>query len=580
MKFSDIITNIAKPDAPWLKYYKKEDRKLKVLPLSIYGYLIEKSIDHRNATAYNYFGKTVNFTNFIKSIDKAASAFLNMGIKKGDVITVCMPNTPEAVISFYAINKIGAIANMIHPLSGETEIKHYLNSTNSKMLIMIDICYDKVKNIINETKVKKTIVVSANNSMPFLLSIGYVVTQGRKINKPTSDDNYIYWKDFIANASDNNVDIKIDPKDPAVILHSGGTTGNPKGIVLSNYNFNALVEQAVISFHDVKVGDSVLTIMPIFHGFGLGVSIHCPLCIGASVTLMPQFNAKKFDQVVRKYRPNILFGVPTLYESMSNSKGNYDLSYIKHFVSGGDTVSNKSIEKINNYLADHNCKARLVQGYGLTESLAATTISLWLPKDKDGSVGIPLVENYYKIVKPHTQEKVPSGENGEICISGPTVMIGYLNNEKETNESLQYHKDGRIWLHTGDIGAMDKDGVIWYKQRLKRMIVSNGYNIYPSQVETIIEEHDAVLNCTVIGIPHKYKSEVAKAYIVLKNNYKPSLTTKKSIKDYCIKNMAAYAIPYEFEFRKSLPKTMIGKTDFKKLQEENNNLNGENNEER
>ena len=554
---------------PWAKYYKKEDLKLKVPDISMYEALKEGVLKYESRTAINYFGKKLSYREFLNLIDKAALAFRSQGVRRGDIVTICMPNTPEAMIAFYAINKIGAISNMIHPLSGEIEIKEYLTSTNSVMLVMIDVCYDKVKNIIKDTSVYKTIVVSARDSMPFFTGLGYQISQGFKIKGPTKSEAYLYWNDFLKKASgyNNLLDIKISRDDPAVILHSGGTTGKPKGIILSNGNFNALTEQAKIVFNDVEVGDRVLGIMPIFHGFGLGVSTIGPFILGCELIMVPQFNAKKFDKLLEKYKPNVIFGVPTLYEALAGTKNDYlDLSGLKYAISGGDSLSRNLIKRVNDYLSSHNAKIKISQGYGMTESLAAVALSYGEAYRED-SIGIPFPGNYIKIVTPETQEEVPYGEDGEICISGPTVMLGYLDNEKETNEMLQIHKDGMIWLHTGDIGMMDSNGILYYKQRLKRLIISSGYNIYPSHIEEVIEGHPSVLKCSVIGIPHPYKVEVPKAFIVLKNDYNP-LTVKASIKEYCKKNLASYAIPKEFEFRKSLPKTLIGKVDFKKLREE------------
>ncbi len=554
---------------PWAKYYKKEDLKLKVPDISMYEALKEVVLKYESRTAINYFGKKLSYREFLNLIDKAALAFRSQGVRRGDIVTICMPNTPEAMIAFYAINKIGAISNMIHPLSGEIEIKEYLTSTNSVMLVMIDVCYDKVKNIIKDTSVYKTIVVSARDSMPFFTGLGYQISQGFKIKGPVKSEAYLYWNDFLKKASgyNNLLDIKISRDDPAVILHSGGTTGKPKGIILSNGNFNALTEQAKIVFNDVEVGDRVLGIMPIFHGFGLGVSTIGPFILGCELIMVPQFNAKKFDKLLEKYKPNVIFGVPTLYEALAGTKNDYlDLSGLKYAISGGDSLSRNLIKRVNDYLSSHNAKIKISQGYGMTESLAAVALSYGEAYRED-SIGIPFPGNYIKIVTPETQEEVPYGEDGEICISGPTVMLGYLDNEKETNEMLQIHKDGMIWLHTGDIGMMDSNGILYYKQRLKRLIISSGYNIYPSHIEEVIEGHPSVLKCSVIGIPHPYKVEVPKAFIVLKNDYNP-LTVKASIKEYCKKNLASYAIPKEFEFRKSLPKTLIGKVDFKKLREE------------
>lgn len=569
MSIFDIIKK--KENNRWEKYYTKAEWNINVPDVSIYNYMSNKANNYLDTIAFNYFGKTIKYKELLKQIDMCAMAFRSQGVRVGDVVTICMPNTPEGIICFYALNKIGAISNMIHPLSGEQEIKMYLNSTNSVMLVMIDVCYEKIKNIIKETNVYKTIVVSASDSMPFWLGLGYSFTQGLKVEKPRRSTEYIYYKDFLLKSYNyhGNYAVEMKKDDPAVILHSGGTTGNPKGIVLSNGNFNSLAAQARIVFKRVEIGDRCLTIMPIFHGFGLGVSVHCPLSLGATCILVPQFDSRKFDKLLKKYKPNVLLGVPTLYEALIKTNNtDLDLSILKYVISGGDSLSNSLERRINVFLAECGSNEKINQGYGMTECLASVSLS-YDKGSREGSIGIPFPGSYFKIVKPGTQEELPIDTDGEICISGPTVMLGYLDNEKETNEVLQIHKDGKVWLHTGDIGLIDKDGIIYYRQRLKRMIVTSGYNVYPSRIEEVIEEHEAVLKCSVVGIPHPYKLEVPKAYIVLKNGYSPTLSVKSSIKKHCEKNLAKYSIPYEFEFRKSLPKTLIGKVDINKLKEEN-----------
>lgn len=552
---------------PWKKYYSKDELKFKVEDISIYEMFKRSALKNMNSPAVNYYGNVFSYKSFLSKIDKAAISFNSIGVKKGEVVTICMPNTPEGLISFYAASKIGAISNMIHPLSAEEEIKDYLIMTKSKFLVVVDFCYEKVKNIIRETEVRKVIVVPVSNSMLPHMQLGYKLKTW-KMKKPRRSKLYMYWNDFMLRSYFNEFEEnKALAEDPAVILHSGGTTGKPKGIVLSNGNFNALALQARVIFKDLKPGDKVLGIMPIFHGFGLGVSFHIPFGLGCEVILVPQFNAKKFDELLDKYKPNVICGVPTLYEALISTKNkNLDLSMLKYVISGGDSLSSNLTERINDFLKEHGSKVKISQGYGMTEALAAVALSFG-EAYRDGSIGIPFPGNYIKIVTPGTQDEVPYGEDGEICVSGPTVMLGYLNDERETNEMLQKHKDGAIWLHTGDIGMMNENGIIYYRQRLKRMIISSGYNVYPSYVEKVIEEHPAVLKCSVIGIPHPYKVEVPKAYIVLKEGYSP-MSVKGSIKEHCKKNLAVYSIPHDFVYRKSLPKTRLGKIDFKKLEED------------
>ena len=559
------------PKAPWKKYYSKKDRQVEIPDISLYKIIKEQALMNPNNVAIDYFGKKITYKNFIKEIDKAARSFRCYGIRPGDVVTICMPNMPEGVISFYALNKIGAIANMIHPLSAEEEIKNYLNEADSVMLVAVDICYEKIERILSETKVYKVILVSANDSMPKALSLGYTLTKGLKIRKPKSMEVYTYWKDFIKKSELYNYEYEVKSKKDitSVILHSGGTTGIPKGIVLTNGNLNALALQVKIVFKDIVPGDKILAIMPIFHGFGLGVSVHSGFVLGAEVVIVPQFSAKTFDNLVKRNKPQVIVGVPTLFEALLNNKGfnGMDMSYVKHFVSGGDSLTEKQNDSINEFLRNHGCNIKVEQGYGMTESVAATALAFG-KANKPCTIGIPFPGNYFKIVAKGTQEEVKFGEVGEICVCGPTIMQGYYNNEKETNLVLQIHKDGNIWLHTGDIGSMDEDGVITYVQRLKRMIISSGYNVYPQQIEQVIETHPEVLKCTVVAMPHKYKVQVAKAYIVLKEGISPSGSLKKEIKELCEKNLSKFSIPYDYEYRKSLPKTLIGKVDYKQLERE------------
>lgn len=570
MKFLDFINFRKKEKTPWNEFYKKEKIKFQVPEGSIYTLIRDQVNERDGMLAYSYYGHSVTYKDFMKQIDSAAKAFRSQGIRKGDVVTICMPNTPEALISFYALNKIGAIASMIHPLSSEQEIKNYLINTNSVMLVMIDLCYEKVAGVIKETDVYKTILVSAGSSMSISMKLGYIFTKSYKIKKPYFKGEYLRWGDFInkGRTYSGRVEAETDKDTPAVILHSGGTTGIPKGIVLSNGNFNAEAEQIKMLFTHLEPNDKVLAIMPVFHAFGLAVSMHGVLHIGACIDLIPQFDAKKFDKLLIKHDPSIIVGVPTLFEALLNTNNKrLNLSKLKYVICGGDSLTESLGNKVNEFLLDHKSDALIMQGYGLSEASGAAILA-YGDYNILGSIGIPFPGNSVKIVRPNTQDELPTGEVGEICVNGPTVMMGYYNNEKETNDALQIHKDKKLWLHTGDMGYIRDDGVIFYQSRLKRMIISSGYNVYPQQIETVIESHEAVMKCTVIGIPHKYKVQVAKAIIVLKSGYTDTSSIKKSIKELCEKNLSRFSLPYEYEFRESLPKTLIGKVDFKKLTEE------------
>lgn len=561
---------------PWYNFYDGIKEHLEYPNISLYKMLEQSMINNQKHISYNYYGNKNTYNEFILQIDKCAKAFKSLGIKYKDKVSICMPNTPEAIISFYALNKIGAIANMIHPLSAENEIKNYLNISNSKYIITIDVSFNKINHIAKETSLKKCIVVSAKDSMPIHLKLGYELTKGRKV-KLEKSALILKWKDFIKLSKnwDEEITSNFIGSDVAAILYSGGTTGTPKGIELTNLNFNALAMQSVEACRCLKSRDKVLAIMPIFHGFGLGICIHTVQYLGATSILLPQFNAKTFDKLLKKYKPNIIAGVPTLYEALLKNKNlkDYDLSFLKCVICGGDTLSISLKKKVDSFLKEHGANIQIREGYGLTECVTGSCLTP-INYYKEGSIGIPYPDTYYKIVKPNTEEEVPYGEEGEILISGPSVMKGYLNNETETNTTLRKHSDGRTWLYTGDLGYMDKDGFIYFKQRLKRVIISSGYCLYPQYIENIINSNPNVLMSCVIGIAHPYKIQVAKAFIVLKNGVPANDITLREIKEYCKKNLMQYSWPYEYEFRDELPKTLVGKVAYMKLEEEERNKNG------
>ena len=539
--------------------------------MSMFGMLKFSAKNQPDALAYEYFGTQCTYRELVQRIEKISGAYYSLGVRKGDIVTIIMPNTPEAVVSIYALNRIGAVSNILHPLSAQEEIKSHINRVDSKFLLCVDICSEKIANVIDETSLERVIVASAGDSMPFVMKSLYALKCIKNFKYNKQDKRYISWNDFKKNYTDVQEYLPKgeENKQVSVILHSGGTTGTPKDIMLSNSNFNALGVQAVLTLRDVKAGDKILAILPIFHGFGLGVCVHVAFCFGACSVLIPQFNAKKFAGILKKYKPTMLFGVPTLYDALLKAKGTdeIDFSFLKYAISGGDILPEKLEKSFNEFLESHNSKIKICEGYGMTEGLAALCLSVG-DDYKSRTIGKPLVGTEMCIVEPGTTKVLPAGEDGELCVSGPTVMIGYRNNPEETKNTLLTHEDGKVWLHTGDMAMIDEEGFVHYKLRIKRMMITSGFNVYPTRIESVVEELDFVEKCVVVSVPHHYKKEVAKAYIVLKNGKEKSDATVNEIREYCKKKLMHYSVPYKYEFVDILPKTAYNKIDFMKLQKE------------
>lgn len=556
-------------DAKWFKYYGDIPHTLDYPDISMYDMVRRTANKYSSNIAYDFMGKSVTYEKFIEEIDVCAAALAAHGIKAGDAVTVCLPNVPQAVVMFYAINKIGAIASMVHPLSAENEILFYLNESKSRMAITLSRFYNKFESIKGKTQVEKVIVTKIEEALPAVKGFLYkfIGHEPKVVDEPW----VIPWNGFLGKATEYKGEIVCCTKgeDSAVILFSGGTTGISKGILLTNLNFNALALQTAAASGCFAPGDTMLSVMPVFHGFGLGVGIHTMLASGGKCVLVPQINVAEFPGLFKKHSPSYMAGVPTLFEGMMRNEGmkNADLSSLKGLFSGGDSLSIELKKKVDTFLKEHGANIQVREGYGTTECVTASCLT---PIDyyREGSIGIPFPDTYYKIVVPNTNEEAAVREMGEICISGPTLMKEYINNPKETSQTLRVHDDGKTYLHTGDLGYMDEDGFVYFVQRLKRMIVTSGYNVYPSQIENVIDSHEAVMFSTVIGVKDDYRMQRVKAFIVLKPGFAPTDEIKESIKAHCAKNIAKYAMPREFEYRDSLPKTLVGKVAYRELEKE------------
>ena len=557
--------------APWKDHLGEVPFHLDYFEGSMFDAVAAIAEKYPNNVAFDFMGRSTTYKTLVKEIEQCAKALKTIGVREGDRVTIAMPNCPQAIQMFYAVNLVGGICNMIHPLSAEKEIEFYLNASESVTAITLDQFYNKFENIRHNTKVVNIIIASIKDELSKPVKAGYMLTEGRKVKKIPDDAPVIRWKDFLHLSCHCFYNYKVERKgsDPAVILYSGGTTGTTKGILLSNKNFNALGQQVIAANPMFRVGDKMLAAMPLFHGFGLGVCVHTMLSQGGRCILIPRFTAETYAKQIVKYKCNFIAGVPTLYEALLRlpSMENADLSSLKGVFSGGDSLSIELKKKFDKFLYDHNAKIQIREGFGTTECVTASCLT---PPHmaKEGSIGLPFPDTYYKIVEPGTDKEVPYGTEGEILIAGPTVMMEYVGHPEETAQTLRKHDDGLTWIYTGDLGTMDDEGFIYFRGRAKRMIITSGYNVYPGQLENIIDAHEFVHMSCVIGVPDPYKMQKVKAFVMLKPGIPANDDTKEAILAYCRKNIAKYAMPYDIEFRAELPKTLVGKVAYRKLEEE------------
>ncbi|MBQ7825099.1 MAG: AMP-binding protein [Clostridia bacterium] len=521
--------------------------------------------------AFDFMGKSTTYKKFWQEVETCAKALKTIGIREGDRVTIAMPNCPQSICLFYAVNLVGGIANMIHPLSAEKEIEFYLNESGSVTAITLDQFYHKFEAVRKNTKVVNIIIASIRDALAQPIKAGYMLTEGRKIKKIPADAPVIRWMDFmrLSRCCFYDYRVKRESDDPAVILYSGGTTGTTKGIVLTNKNFNALSQQVIAANPMFRPGDKMLAAMPIFHGFGLGVCIHTMLTQGGRCILVPRFTPKTYARDLVKKRCNFVAGVPTLYEALLrlDDMDGADLSCLKGVFSGGDSLSIELKKKLDKFLYDHKATVQVREGYGTTETVTACCLT---PAHmyKEGSIGLPFPDTYIKIVEPGTDKELPYGEEGEILLAGPTVMKEYMHHPVETAQTLRTHEDGLTWVYTGDLGKMDDQGFVYFKGRAKRMIVTSGYNVYPAQIENILDAHEYVLMSCVIGVPDPYKMQKVKAFVKLAAGVEASEQTRQAILDHCRKHVAKYAMPSDVQFRDDMPKTLVGKVAYRVLEEE------------
>ncbi|MRR16559.1 MAG: AMP-dependent synthetase [Deltaproteobacteria bacterium] len=553
---------------PWLKFYQHVPQTIDYPRVTMYEALAQTALRNPDSIAYDFLGTTSTYRQFMAEIDQCADALASLGLQKGERITISMPTSPQGIICFYAANKLGAVSSMIHPLSTAKEIEFYLNVAQSRFALTLDAFYAKFKDVQKTTPLTTLILARIPDYLGFVKKIGFNLTKGRLIPKVPEDPLVRWWADLMHARYPAAPQAPMDTDDLAVILYSGGTTGVPKGIMLSNMNFISEGMQ-VSQWGKLSGADSILAILPIFHGFGLGVCVNACFMGGGKSILVPTFTPETVADLIRSRKPSFVIGVPTLYDALSRNPKmeKADLSCLRATFSGADTLPRPVKERFEGMVRKQGGNVQLLEGYGLTEAVTAI-MATPLGSYREGSVGVPFPDMLAKIVKPGTNDEAAVGEEGEICVAGPAVMMGYLDQPGETADTLKRHADGRTWLHTGDIGSMDADGFFYFKLRQKRMIKSSGMNVYPAQVEDILYKHPKVKDACVIGVPDEAQVQAVKAFVVLKNPADASGETEKELINACRDQLIKWSCPRSIEFRDDLPKTLVGKIAYNVLEKE------------
>ena len=554
---------------PWLKYYAQKYIDQTLPTLSAFDYVCHRNRNHLNDTALDYYGRKFTYADLIVNVKKTAAALRGVGVKKGDIVTVVSVMTPEVIALFYAADMVGATLNLVDPRYSVEGIHEYIEEVDSHLLVCLNVVYERCRQAAKRTNVEKVIVLSPADSLPPVMAVGYKLTTPDK-NKYAS--NVIRWKQFIKGGEGQSTAAEpYDPDHACVVVHTGGTTGSPKGVMLTDDCFNGIALQFQAYPKLFHRGQKLMNVMPPFIAYGFACGIHLPLVLGFTVIIIPNLDPAKLGSLVLKHKPEHMFGVPTHYQQLAADPKlrDKDLSFIINYAAGGDSLSRGAEQTVNDFLAAHGARYPIAKGYGMTEVSSAATVAAGLD-NKPGSVGIPMVNTIIAAFEPGTDQELPIGQRGELCISGPCLMKGYYNKPEETAILLRRHPDGRVWAHTGDMGYLDEDGFVFLDSRIKRMIIRHdGFKVFPSMIENVVSRHPAVHQCSVVGCTDKdhVQGRLPFVYIVLKAD----TTAKKKqvireLERMCAEELPEYVQPVAYKFISSMPMTPVGKVDYRQLE--------------
>ena len=560
-------------EKPWMKYFSEEDKKAEFPRMKVYSYFKEVNKNRLNETALYYYGAKIKVKKMIEKIDECADAFDAIGVKAGDTVSLLSASTPESIYAFYALNKIGATLNAIDPRLDKKSVARMIKNSGSKVLVVIDMAYPLVSAVRSEINQEHIIVQSSATSLPPIKK--FALKMFTKSNIPYGKGGIISWETFIEGAKRGNAKEAAYVGDATVaITYTGGTTGFPKGVMLTNDSVNSVAFSFLHAGIIYEPNTRFLGIMPIFSSYGLVCGIHMPMIMQQELALIPRFYPIKMGEYVRKYKPQHMIATPAFYEILIDSeemKG-FDLSFMLTLGSGGDSMNSGLEDKLNEFMKTHNLRYPLAQGYGMSEVSAAATFCV-NDRYKRESVGIPCLTTTIGIFDPETGEELGYNTPGEVCISGPSVMKGYFNNKEETAQVLHTHADGKIWVHSGDIGTVDEDGFVYIKGRVKRMITRfDGHKVFPITIESFIAEHEAVHSCTVIGVDDRERTQGQYPMAVIELNSGIDVSHRdeicREIYAKCQQELEQRGKPVAVVCVDEIPLTGMGKNDFRKLERE------------
>lgn len=570
MSESVVKTRIS-VEKPWMKHYSEEVRNLSNPQTTAYRYMTESNANRQNEVAINYYGKKITHAELKKNIDAAADAFAAAGIKQGDIVSFLSVATPETIYCIYALNKLGATANTIDPRMDPESIRRAVVDSESKIFVVISVSYEKITPILKDINQDLIITVSAATSLPFIKKVAMNLKV--KTNIPYSD-KVIKYEDFLAKGQGTTA-VEAPYKGDAVfsIPYTGGTTGFAKGVMITNDGANSTAHNFRYSGLYYEQGDSFLDIIPVFTSYGMCCGMHMPLSLGLVLIPIPKFDLSQYGKLYKTYKPNHSVSTPAFYETLMHSKElqNMDLSFLKCLGSGGDTMNKGLEKKLGEFTKSHGMKYPISQGYGLSESSAAVSFCV---NDiyKSGSVGIPSITITAGIFDEDSGNELSYNEIGEVCITGPSLMKGYYKRPEETANVMRKHEDdGKVWLHTGDLGYIDEDGFLFIIGRIKRMITRfDGHKVFPVNIESLVARHKEVNNCSAVGVADMDRTQghYPVVFVEFDDYVDDKETFCKNIYNECHTLLEERGRPVAVVAIDKIPLTGSGKNDFRTLEKE------------